>query len=59
MSGNSRVAGGRNGGISTMYKGMHNVVIYVVDKRSDTNGLYMRIRRKINVMRNNVRINTV
>jgi hypothetical protein len=29
----SGAAGGRNGGISTMYKGMHNVVIYDEYKR--------------------------
>jgi hypothetical protein len=29
----SGAAGGAKGGISTMYKGMHNVVIYVAYKR--------------------------
>jgi hypothetical protein len=33
-----RAAGVLKGGIIRMYKGMHNDVIYVTYKRSDTNG---------------------
>jgi hypothetical protein len=32
-------AGGAKPGVMRMYKGLHNGVVYVMDKRSDTNGL--------------------